>query len=559
MWFRSAAETWLKEIGQSVINYMEDWENIPKIIPETFAVYARQIESLQRWVTEHTKEKPPSVIDRSPEVEARLMSRLEERYREQSEKLETVTKELKDLTASIEVLKKPPQIVEAMIQTEMSASVLDKNEDLSETEHSEDEDASYRIRSHKNSHDVLEALMERRQSVTDTLRPRMYSVDEIRGLFYKYLHRSKLKTQVVAQAETAQTSLKDQIEDQEFRLNKIVEQFQLEVKRIYEKVDFEHTALEAIAGEVNKQFKTLQDWSAKVEYRSNDALVFAKSVPDLQLKLENTIERIERLTGVVTQTQEKITETSKGILDRAKNFVEESEQHTKAELASLEQSLAANKLEVVELMRIEHAEVQQMLEATQKDVDGKIQDLIEDTRNEMQQQMADYRSIAEGDIEKYFQTGRKEQFEITDQAKAIQKEFNKVKRDHEFWRTNVLEPSQVTAARLFTVEARVKEEGLQRIETEQYLKDALKKLLFTLEQAQLNALAAKEIESDQNLTVFLKRLSFVKKLMDYTPAEIRPLISKSRKLTTRKAVTAGEDHIGSSFMTQPDFKGQSRS
>lgn len=535
---------------------MEAWENIPRIIPETFALYARQIEAVQRWITEQSKVKAPEVIvDRSHEVEERLGTMIDERLKLQANRIQELTEELERL-AALQELSKRPQQAAVLIQTDLSGHALEQNDDLSDTDHSEDEDAGYKSRSRKSSQGDLEELLGRKVSVTNMLRPRMYSIEEIRKLFFKYLHRSKLKSQVLSNSEHVQSTLTEQVEDQEFRLNKVSDQLQTEFKRITEKVEAERKTLESVVNEVNSKFKILQDWSSKMEYRNTEVLVFAKALPDLQLKLDNTIERIDRLTGVVTQTQEKITETSKHVLDRAKSFVDESEAQTKASFKHLDSTLASLKTELELQQNLERKRIDKQLAETVDEVDVKIQGLLKDTQIEIQQQIADYRNIAEGDIEKYFQTLRKEQYDLAGQVKATQKEFERVKRDHDFWRTNVLEPSQITAARLFTVEARVKEEGVQRIETEQYLKDALKKLLFTLEQAQLNALAAKEIESDQNLTVFLKRLSFVKKLMDYTPAEIRPLMTKSRKLTTRKAMTAEDE--GSSFMTQSDMRASLR-
>lgn len=57
-----------------------------------------------------------------------------------------------------------------------------------------------------------------------------------------------------------------------------------------------------------------------------------------------------------------------------------------------------------------------------------------------------------------------------------------LEKRQEDWINSLLKPQEVNQARLFSIDTRLKEGDIQRIEDMQFMKDKLKKLIFAIEQ-----------------------------------------------------------------------------
>jgi hypothetical protein len=85
--------------------------------------------------------------------------------------------------------------------------------------------------------------------------------------------------------------------------------------------------------------------------------------------------------------------------------------------------------------------------------------------------------------------------------------------DYDSWITTTMEPASVTEAKVYSLETRIKHEEKRRLEEAMYLRDMVKKLIFSMEQM----CCADELE--QSSILYMKRLSFVKQLAAFKPME----------------------------------------
>ena len=85
--------------------------------------------------------------------------------------------------------------------------------------------------------------------------------------------------------------------------------------------------------------------------------------------------------------------------------------------------------------------------------------------------------------------------------------------DYDSWITTTMEPAAVTEAKVFAVESRIQHEEKRRLEESLFIRDLVKKLIYSLEQI------AMADELDKSSVVYMQRLEFVKQMTDYKPSD----------------------------------------
>ena len=66
---------------------------------------------------------------------------------------------------------------------------------------------------------------------------------------------------------------------------------------------------------------------------------------------------------------------------------------------------------------------------------------------------------------------------------------------HKDWQRILIEPATMNDARLYSVETRITEEEEMRIREYEYMRDCLKKLLYSLEQVNMHTIDTKGLAS----------------------------------------------------------------
>mmetsp|Transcript_4017 Transcript_4017/g.3824 ORF Transcript_4017/g.3824 Transcript_4017/m.3824 type:complete len:156 (+) Transcript_4017:1150-1617(+) len=134
-----------------------------------------------------------------------------------------------------------------------------------------------------------------------------------------------------------------------------------------------------------------------------------------------------------------------------------------------------------------------------------------------------------------------------------------MRTDFDRWVANVMEPAHVSEARIFAIEARVKEEEMARLENLHFVNDIIKKLIFSFEQAQMNVLAPalrppSRNDSDANVSLLMKRLAFLKKVIQFNgePSSQSNTSSSKPNLPSRKPGT-GKERLSFSAMDDTSF------
>ncbi|CAG9321233.1 unnamed protein product [Blepharisma stoltei] len=541
----------------------QDWENIPAIIPSSFAHLARQVGSIQDWVkVKESEESIASICFKIQNLEKLLRANTEQTSDQIKDMVGTVEKKLKIVKQDVEKLKEKPKIQEAVMQTEITSKDFEQNPDIVISEHSEDEDEIFTENDeNKSKNEAPKSLLSKltfgeekklEKVETDMKKPRMYSLDLIKKLIYKYLNRSILKIRVGRQEKIVK-ELNDNQEEIYEKIDTTVHDFGLEIQRAYEKIDFYKDSLDKICREVEEKLLYINRWSVKVEEKFSE---YQKGQDELKIKNQELLEDYDVIKQFNKKIEEKLTESVKDL-----------KSHTKKKIEALGKTLRKENTKIAEIIDEKLKEITTKIDQDRVEVTGefsiKINEIVEkhsielkEATAEIEQQIFDYKKIQESDLEKFIESFTDEKTENHENFRRIHLEIKKMRTDFDRWVANVMEPAHVSEARIFAIEARVKEEEMARLENLHFVNDIIKKLIFSFEQAQMNVLAPalrppSRNDSDANVSLLMKRLAFLKKVIQFNGEPSTQSNSKPT-LPSRKPGT-GKDRLSFSAMDDTSF------
>ena len=117
--------------------------------------------------------------------------------------------------------------------------------------------------------------------------------------------------------------------------------------------------------------------------------------------------------------------------------------------------------------------VQEQLKVLQKYIDVEVNDLVIEKKTMIQKNTDEFKNIKVV-IAKYFERYDKTMDGVLDQSNAVMKKY-------ENWSKILIEPSAMNDARLFALEERVRQEEDIRVREIDYMRDFLRKLLYSFE------------------------------------------------------------------------------
>lgn len=204
--------------------------------------------------------------------EHRLHDKLNEMINDKQLQLTQLSNRIDQANKEIEILKEKPKVEEAIVQTDLTLKDLENHSDISEDEHSEGEDQVLVQSTGKTppieekpaispsfmNKLIFERILKKKQEdskkETDMIKPRMYSIEIFKKLMFKYLNRSKLKSKVLYQEQVIPN-----LEKKSEELSKVIEStifdFQLEIKNIYEQLEFYKENVTKLHADVEDKLK----------------------------------------------------------------------------------------------------------------------------------------------------------------------------------------------------------------------------------------------------------------------------------------------------------------
>ena len=539
----------------------EDWENIPQIIPTSIASISRQLSAIESWMRiKDSEETTLSLSLKMNKQENRLQERLDKQINEKQIQISQLNSRIDQANKEIEKLKEKPKIEEAVVQTDLTLKDLENHSDISEDEHSEGEDplflkgrdqlpvaeaeAKPAISPSSMNRLIFERILKKKQEdqdrFADMVKPRMYSLDIFKKLMFKYLNRSKLKSKVLIQ-EQLLPNLEVKTEEISKKVDSTVCDFQLEIKNIYQQMEFYKENLTKLYSEVEEKLKDVSKWSERVEQKFTDS---DQVQEDLKVKGEVLREDYDILKLFSKRLEDRLGETSKELKDDIRKKVESSQKIAKKELAksveAIETKIAEGSKVVETRFEVVTVEYTKAIEVASAAQETHTRELAQ----ELSQQISDYRKFYECDMETFQKAYNENRVELAESDKKLGVELKKLRTEFDKWVATVMEPAHISEARIFTVEARVKEEEAARLDQLHFIKDVMRKMLFSLEQAQIPSLLpgvrpASRAENDPAVVLFMKRLGFLKKLVQYSVDQ-----QKTRgNFIRRSSPFAGKDHF----------------
>jgi hypothetical protein len=559
----------------------EDWENIPQIIPTSISSISRQLRSIQSWMqTKDSEETTTSLSIKMNKQEHRLQDKMQEMINEKQSQITDLANLIKTANKEIEKLKEKPKIEEAIVQTDLTLKDLENHSDISEDENSEGEDEVYTSKAPLNEIQpptvsptisaesvnrlvfgrVLKKKQEENKKESDMVKPRMYSLDIFKKLLFKYLNRSKLKSKVLIQEQKI-PNIETKTEQLSTKIETTVHDFQLEIKNIYEQIEFYKETLNKLCNDVEAKLKDISKWSERVEQKFTDIDLVQD---DLKIKSEVMHEDYEILKQFTKRTEEKIPE-----------IVKELKEDTRKKFESVQKNLRKETAKTVEVIEEKIENTNKSIEKLYENITKEYMSALEnfstthennakELNSELSQQISDYRKFYECDMESFQKTYNENRLEIIENNKKFSQDFRKLRNEFDKWVSTVMEPAHVSEARIFTVEARVKEEEAARLDQLHFIKDVMRKLFFSLEQAQISGFLPgirpnSRAENDPNVSLFMKRLGFLKKLVQYSVDQQKTkgtYIRKSSPYTVKDHFTrtAAEESLEGPFITEKQGK-----
>lgn len=502
----------------------EDWENIPQIIPTSIASVSKQLRSIEAWMqAKDAEESTMSLSLKMNKQEHRILEKLELVIFEKQNQIVGLTSKIEQMTGEIEKLKEKPKIEEAVVQTNLTLKDLEDHSDISEDEHSEgedfDPDSTKLISANEMNKLVFARVLKKNEEdrMVDMKKPRMYSLDIFKKLMFKYLNRSKLKTKVLKQ-EYLIPSLEQKTEEVNQKIESTIQDFGLEIKNLYDQIEFYKENLMKMYSEVEEKLKDVSKWSERVESKFTE---FEQNQEDLKLKNEVAHEEYEILRQTTKKIEDRIVEVIKDLKEDIRKKVEASQKNLRKDFTKTFEETSVKIEETNNSIDQKYLQVvQEYKEAIQQS--ALVQEkYTKELGIDLSQQIDDYRKFYECDMDAFQKVYNENRVELLEADKKVVTDLKRLRIEFDKWVSTVMEPAHISEARIFTVEARVKEEEAARLDQLHFVKDVLRKLLFSLEQAQITTIMpgmrpASRNDNDQNIGMFLKRLGFLKKLVQYS-------------------------------------------
>lgn len=539
-----------------------DWENIPNIIPASFISMNKQLHSVENWIkTKEQEETTLSLGLKMMKQEHRLNEKIDNLINEKQVLIVQLFNKLELANKEIEKLKEKPKIEEAVVQTDLTSKDLEDHSDISEDEHSEGEDLALfsntrqtgkQVNLSLNPASINKLIFERvlkkkeeERKVADMLKPRMYSLQTFKKLMFKYLNRSKLKSKVLIQEQII-PSIEAKTDEISKKVEDTVSDFQVEIKNLYEQIEFYKSTLTKLYSEVEEKLKDVSKWSERVENKFTE---IDQSQEDLKVKSE-----------VIREDYDILKQFAKKLEDRIGEIVKELKDDIRKKVDSSQKSIRKDLTKSIEGVDVKIEETNKAIEdkyiITTEEYKNAIQvaalvqeNITKDLSHELSQQIFDYRKFYESDMEAFQKLYNENRLELIETDKKIIAEAKKLRNEFDKWVSTVMEPAHISEARIFTVEARVKEEEAARLDQLHFVKDVMRKLFFSLEQAQITTLlpGARPVsrsENDPNVNLFMKRLGFLKKLVQYSVDQQKSrgnFVRKSSPFANKDQVAKVED------------------
>jgi hypothetical protein len=488
----------------------EEWENIPQIIPVSITALSRDIASLQAWVNvRETEESVPSLSRKVTQFQQQLslLSALvnqakppppppqEKDHHELYEKVAMLEEQITGLSVK-------PEVREVQIETEMTAEhfVSQPEITLQPTEESEE---------------AVEAIPEPPISEAEKFerdRPRLLSLNTFQKLVHKHLAKSRLKATVQTHDQLL-IECSEGFDKLEGKIQEIIAEFQREIERVYAKFEQEEDRLAKICADISSKFKEQAHWTQGAEGRLTALKAESEKT---SFSLQDLTDWYERTKSFLTKLDTRFDTISLENESKMKKEIEALRIELKQETTKLDRNLSDMRKTINEEMEskitVQKQEIQQIVPVlTNPSTEG-----LAELRADLEAQLADYRSIVESDVERLIKEQREEKNSATDLLRTHSVEIKKLRMELDKFVSAYVEPKQISDARLFATEARIREEEIQRLEDLHFLKDIVKKLGFSLEQNVLATLSQPRspgAELDPSLTLFVKRLSFLKKIV----------------------------------------------
>lgn len=509
-----------------------EWENIPKVIPSTLASVLRQVATIQEWIERKSSEETiASLNGKIEQLDAKFKQMNQDLKEDTESDLNAIHKDFTNQLKDIHAKLKPPVVLnETFTQTEvtMSSSGIEL---ISDGVNSEDE--------------LVDIAAENDKE--DFNKPRLLSLATVRKLIFKYLNQSKIKKTLKTKVLPKSKKLKGMCKATDNKIDKTIEQFKLEIQRIYERFDYEHDFKEKVLKEMEEKFKHMSSWSKSLDKEFAHMKSTQQEILD---KNEELLESYDTIRQFTKRAEERLKEQTKDIGEDLNAKLSFKIKEIFENLEEMKKLIMFNKDELYNtLASAEQAMKKFTEEGTRKSLDM-CRDILADAKEELFIQIRDYRRIYESDLEKFEKSFNQQKYDLYEHIKTQNKEFESIRAEFIKIKELNIEPSSITEARVFTVEARIKEEEKQRLDITHFLKDVFRKLLFTIEQAQVNNMASmksSKFDQEQGVILFMKRLGFLKKMVEYS--EDKPSTKRSPARFRRVS-----ESLENSFMTQYSSK-----
>jgi len=488
----------------------EEWENIPQIIPVTITALSRDIAGLQNWVNaRETEESVPSL----------------------SRKVSQFQQQLSLLSALVNQVKPPPppppekdhhELYAQVAALEDRLSTLSLRPETKEVQIETDMTADHFV----SQPDTTPHLTEEREELTEAFpepaiseaekverdRPRLLSLNTFQKLVYKHLAKSRLKATVQTHEELL-TQYSAGFDKLEGKMQEIIAEFQREIERVYVKFEQEEDRLAKICADISSKFKEQAHWTQGAESR----LTALKTESEKNsFSLQDLTDWYERTKSFLTKLDSRMDAVSQENEIKVKKEIETLRADLKQESGNLDRHLAEMRKSLEEAieskMTIQKAEMHEIVPILPHSSSEGLSEL----RTDLEAQLADYRAIVESDVERLLKEQQQEKSSAAEQLRMHTIEIKKLRLELDKFVSAYVEPKQISDARLFATEARIREEEIQRLEDLFFLKDVFKKLVFSMEQNVLATLSQPRTpgsEIDPSMMLFVKRLSFLKKIV----------------------------------------------
>lgn len=486
-----------------------EWENIPQIIPLSITSLSRDIASLQAWINARdSEESVPSLSRKLTQMQQQvsLLSALVNDAKPppppppQNDHHE-LYKQVAALQAQIATLSVKPTLVEVQTETDMKAEHFVAQPEVTPIPTEENEE-------------VAEAVPEPPISEAEKIernRPRLLSLATFRRLVHQHLSKSRLKA-TVATHDQLLTQHEQDTQKLEGKLQEIISEFQREIERVYVKFEQEEDRLEKICADISLKFKEQEHWTQGAEHH----------LTTLKSDMEKNTNNLQDLTDWYERTKSFLSKLD----SRFDSLLHENETKIKKEIETLREELKQESskfaVNLIDVKRELMEEIESKVTSPKQDMQAIVEvapspsnEGISELRADLEAQLADYRAIMEGDMDRLLREQQVEKTTAAEQLRMHGVEIKKLRMELDKYVSTFVEPRHISEARLFATEARIKEEEIQRLEDLHFLKDIVKKLVFSLEQNAIASLTSRATgsEIDPSLTLFIKRLSFLKKIV----------------------------------------------